>query len=136
MDGPHCLGQPIAFVASRPPAPRLLKFFGAGLVPACRCFAMSSTEYLHRLAQLEARYDLAVPPHALELARWGTLARYRARRAAVQSKFFDRFAREAQRAIQARRAVRVRSNRDHSLDALANYLRAARRQGLAWLSRV
>ena len=78
---------------------------------------MSSTEYLRRLAQLEARYDLAVPPHALELARWDTLARYRARRAAVQSKFFDRFAREAQRAIQARRAVRVRSNRDHSRGA-------------------
>ena len=48
---------------------------------------MSSTEYLRRLAQLEARYDLAVPPHALELARWGTLARYRARRAAVRRRW-------------------------------------------------
>ena len=99
---------------------------------------MSFTEFSRRLAQLEARYDRAVPPHALELARCGNLARYRARRTVVQSKFFDRFAREAQRAIQARRATPAYANRDDALDALdalANDLGAARRQGLAWLSR-
>ena len=96
---------------------------------------MSASEYARRLYRLESRYDRTVPPGALELARCGDLARYRARRAAIQSKFFDRFAREAQRAIQGHRETPAGPIRDRALDALATDLRAARRQGLTWLSR-
>jgi hypothetical protein len=96
---------------------------------------MSNIETLRRLRELETYYDQAVPHHALELARSGSLARYRARRAAVQSKFFDHFASQAQRAIQGHRAAPTHTQCNPALEALANDLRAARRQGLAWLSR-
>ena len=96
---------------------------------------MSATEFLRRLRKLESRYDRTVPPCALELARCGNFARYRARRAVMQSKFFDRFARAAQRAIQCRREASASPIRNAALDELATDLRAARRQGLTWLSR-
>ncbi len=96
---------------------------------------MSTTEFRRRLRQLELRYDQTVPHRALELAQCGDLARYRVRRAAMQSKFFDRFAREAQRAIQGRRKGPAGPIHEPALDKLAADLRAARRQGLTWLAR-
>jgi len=96
---------------------------------------MSTTEYSRRLCRLELLHDQAVPPHALELARHGDLARMRAHRAANRSRFFDRFARDAQRAIQCRRAASALPIRDSALDGLAIDLRAARRRGLRWLAR-
>lgn len=96
---------------------------------------MPATEVLRRLRELESRYDRTLPPGALELARCGNLARYRACRGAARSIFFDRFARNAQRAIQARRVASPDPVEDLALDGLAIDLRAARRQGLTWLSR-
>lgn len=96
---------------------------------------MPLSEFRRRLDLLELRYDQTVPPRALELARCGNLARYRVRRAAMQSKFFDRFAKEAQRAIQGRRKESAGPIHEPALDKLAADLRAARRQGLTWLAR-
>ena len=93
---------------------------------------MTRSVYLARLCANDARYDSTPPCNVAQVAAAGDSIRYRMQRAAMQSRYFDRMARNALQAIQAQHRYLNRKQSESRLNSLFGDLHSARRQGLWW----